>query len=143
VRDERNDRRAPENCEEERNRRTVGALQTPRQNRGSEQVTGKDERKLGGEKPAFPEQAGSRRRPASPTRFQPRPNGSPRSCGKSDIHRGIDIVSWTGRPNPPGAQAPPSSSATMTTNVGLLGAAVLLLPAAAVFGRRRRRGSGR
>jgi hypothetical protein len=55
VRDERNDRRAPENRQQKRNGRTVGALQTPRQNRGSDQVTGKDEHKLGGEKPAFPE----------------------------------------------------------------------------------------
>lgn len=55
-----------------------------------------------------------------------------------DIHRGIDIVSWRGKPNPTGAQAPPPSSTTMM-NVGLLGAAALLLPAAAFFGRRRRR----
>jgi hypothetical protein len=59
-----------------------------------------------------------------------------------DIHRGIDIVSWTGTPNPTGAQAPPASSATMMMNVGLLGAAALLLPAAAAFGRRRRRFPG-
>jgi hypothetical protein len=55
-----------------------------------------------------------------------------------DIHRGIDIVSWTGAPNPTGAQAPSASSATMMMNVGLLGAAALVLPAAAAFGVRRR-----
>jgi hypothetical protein len=56
-----------------------------------------------------------------------------------DIHRGIDVVSWTGTPNPIGAQAPPGSSTTMTMNFGLLGAAAVLLPAAAAFGLRRRR----
>ena len=56
-----------------------------------------------------------------------------------DIHRGIDIVSWTGTPNPTGAQAPPASSATLMMNVGLLGAGALLLPAAAAVGLRRRR----
>ena len=58
-----------------------------------------------------------------------------------DIHRGIDIVSWTGRPNPVGAQAPAGSSAA-TVNLGLLGAAALILPAAAAIGRRRRRSQG-
>jgi hypothetical protein len=57
-----------------------------------------------------------------------------------DIHRGIDILSWTGRPNPVGAPAPASASSTTTMNLGLLGLAALLLPAAAVYGRRRRRG---
>jgi hypothetical protein len=56
-----------------------------------------------------------------------------------DIHRGIDALSWTGRPNPNGAFAPTSSSTTTAMNVGLLGLAVLLLPAAAALGRRRRR----
>jgi hypothetical protein len=56
-----------------------------------------------------------------------------------DIHRGIDVVSWTGPPNPTGAQAPPASSTTTMMNAGLLGAAALLLPAAAAFGLRRRR----
>ena len=56
-----------------------------------------------------------------------------------DIHRGIDVVSWTGQPNPMGAQAPGGSSGEMTVNLGLLGAAALLLPAAAAIGRRRRR----
>jgi hypothetical protein len=56
-----------------------------------------------------------------------------------DIHRGIDVVSWTGPPNPVGASAPPASSGTTAMNLGLLGVAALLLPAAAAFGRRRRR----
>jgi hypothetical protein len=56
-----------------------------------------------------------------------------------DIHRGIDVVSWTGAPNPLGAQAPPGSSGPMVMNFGLLGAAAVLLPAAAAFGLRRRR----
>lgn len=57
-----------------------------------------------------------------------------------DIHRGIDVVSWTGRPNPIGAQAAPAGSATTsTTNLGLLALAVVLLPAAALLGRRRSR----
>jgi hypothetical protein len=59
-----------------------------------------------------------------------------------DIHRGIDVVSWTGRPNPIGAQAPPGSSGTTAVNLGLLGAAALVLPVAAAFGRRRRRSVG-
>jgi hypothetical protein len=56
-----------------------------------------------------------------------------------DIHRGIDIISWTGTPNPIGAAAPPASSTTTLSNLGLLGLAMLLIPAAAAFGRRRRR----
>jgi hypothetical protein len=56
-----------------------------------------------------------------------------------DIHRGIDVVKWTGRPNPMGAKAPPASSSATVTNLGLVGAAVLLLPGAAAAGRRRRR----
>ena len=56
-----------------------------------------------------------------------------------DIHRGIDVVSWRGKPNPVGASAPPGSSGTALMNVGLLGAAALLLPAAAALGRRLRR----
>lgn len=55
-----------------------------------------------------------------------------------DIHRGIDIVSWTGRPNPIGAQAPATSSTTTQMNLGLIGFAFLLIPAAAAFGRRRK-----
>jgi hypothetical protein len=46
-----------------------------------------------------------------------------------DIHRGVDIVRWRGRPNPIGAPV---------MNAALLGAALLLLPAAAAWGRRRR-----
>ena len=56
-----------------------------------------------------------------------------------DIHRGIDIVSWTGQPNPTGAQAPASGSGGTAMNLGMLGAAALLLPGAAFVGRRRRR----
>jgi hypothetical protein len=56
-----------------------------------------------------------------------------------DIHRGIDVVRWTGPPNPMGAPAPAGSSATATMNMGLLAAAGLLLPGAAAVGRRRRR----
>ena len=59
-----------------------------------------------------------------------------------DIHRGIDVLSWTGRPNPVGAFAPQGSSTTTAMNVGLLGLAALLLPAAAAFGRRRRSTAG-
>jgi hypothetical protein len=60
-----------------------------------------------------------------------------------DIHRGIDIVSWTGKPNPIGAQAPSGSSGTTAMNVGLFGAAALLLPLAAAVGRRRRQSGSR
>ena len=56
-----------------------------------------------------------------------------------DIHRGIDVVSWTGQPNPVGALAPGAASTDRATNLGLLAAAALLLPAAAALGRRRRR----
>jgi hypothetical protein len=55
-----------------------------------------------------------------------------------DIHRGIDVISWTGRPNPIGSPAPPASSSTMAANLGLLGVALLILPGAAALGRRRR-----
>jgi len=54
-----------------------------------------------------------------------------------DIHRGIDILSWTGTPNPTGAQAPAASSGA-ATNLSLLGLAGILLPIAALVGRRRR-----
>jgi hypothetical protein len=56
-----------------------------------------------------------------------------------DIHRGIDVVRWTGPPNPVGAAAPAASSGATATNVGLLAAAALMLPGAAAVGRRRRR----
>ena len=59
-----------------------------------------------------------------------------------DIHRGIDVVSWTGRPNPIGSQAPASGSGGTAMNLGMLGAAALLLPGAALWGRRRRRIAG-
>jgi hypothetical protein len=51
-------------------------------------------------------------------------------------------VSWTGRPNPVGAQPAPATSAA-AMNLGLLGVAALMLPAAAALGRRRRRRSPR
>jgi hypothetical protein len=54
-----------------------------------------------------------------------------------DIHRGIDVLSWTGTPNPTGAQAPAASSGA-ATNLSLLGVAGILLPIAALIGRRRR-----
>lgn len=59
-----------------------------------------------------------------------------------DLHRGIDVVRWTGRPNPVGAQASASSGAT-GTNLGLLAGATLLLPGAAALGRRRQRRGAR
>ncbi|MDQ3629599.1 MAG: hypothetical protein M3419_12470 [Actinomycetota bacterium] len=54
-----------------------------------------------------------------------------------DIARGIDVVSWTGRPNPVGTVAPPDSSDTATMNAGLLGGSALLLAGAAAYRRRR------
>ena len=56
-----------------------------------------------------------------------------------DIHRGIDVVSWTGRPHRSGPVASTSSSGLATGNLGLLAVALVVLPAAAVLGRRRRR----
>jgi hypothetical protein len=58
-----------------------------------------------------------------------------------DIHRGIDVLSWTGTPNPTGAQAPVASSG-VATNLSLLGVAGILLPIAALVGRRRRAAGG-
>ncbi|HEX5861860.1 MAG TPA: hypothetical protein VFY58_08450 [Nocardioides sp.] len=52
-----------------------------------------------------------------------------------DIHRGIDVVSWRGAPNPMGAE-PPRSSENLT-NAGLAGASAVLLVAAALYRRRR------
>ncbi|MGH3362800.1 MAG: hypothetical protein ACRDOM_10125 [Nocardioides sp.] len=52
-----------------------------------------------------------------------------------DIHRGIDVVSWTGRPNPVGAEAPQNRE--NLTNAGLLGASVVVLGIAALYRRRR------
>jgi len=54
-----------------------------------------------------------------------------------DIHRGIDIVSWTGRPNPMGAEAPPAGAGTAMMNGGLLAVSVIALGAAAAYRRRR------
>jgi hypothetical protein len=59
-----------------------------------------------------------------------------------DIHRGIDVVSWTGRPNPIGAAAPAAAGGSGALNLGLVGLSALLLPAAAALGRRRRRSAG-
>jgi hypothetical protein len=53
----------------------------------------------------------------------------------NDIHRGIDVVSWTGDPNPIGAE-PPTSTDT-TNNVALLGVSALVLTGAAIYRRRR------
>ncbi|MGH3343895.1 MAG: hypothetical protein ACRDPK_13685 [Carbonactinosporaceae bacterium] len=54
-----------------------------------------------------------------------------------DIHRGIDVVSWTGQPNPAGAQAPPTGSGAATMNASLVGLSALVLAAAAAYRRRR------
>ncbi len=54
----------------------------------------------------------------------------------NDIHRGIDVVKWTGKPNPIGAKAPPAGRDL--TDEGLAGSAVVLLGAAALYRRRRR-----
>jgi hypothetical protein len=57
-----------------------------------------------------------------------------------DIHRGIDVLNWTGPPNPVGAQAPPAGAGTALMNAGLAGGSLLVLAAAAAA-RRRRRGA--
>jgi hypothetical protein len=54
-----------------------------------------------------------------------------------DIHRGIDVVSWTGRPNPMGTEAPPAGAGTALMNGGLVGVSVLALAAATAYRRRR------
>ncbi len=54
-----------------------------------------------------------------------------------DIHRGIDVLSWTGRPNPIGTQAPPNNE--VLANTSLLGASALVLAGAATLRRRRAR----
>ena len=56
----------------------------------------------------------------------------------NDIHRGIDVLSWTGTPNPVGAQIKPEAR-SMTTDAGLLAGSVLLLGFAALYRRRRLR----
>jgi hypothetical protein len=57
-----------------------------------------------------------------------------------DIHRGIDIISWTGRPNPMGTKAPPPSERATMMNIGLVGLAMLAFAGAKTY--RRRRGTG-
>ncbi len=52
-----------------------------------------------------------------------------------DVHRGIDVVSWTGEPNRMGATAPRSREAV--TNAGVAGASVALLGGAFLYRRRR------
>ncbi len=56
-----------------------------------------------------------------------------------DIHRGIDVVSWTGRPNLRGATPPPAGADTALMNAGLVGISALTLAAAAAYRRRRHR----
>jgi hypothetical protein len=56
-----------------------------------------------------------------------------------DIHRGIDVLSWTGPTNPMGTQAPPPGSGAAMTNAGLAGASVLALAVAMAYRRRRLR----
>ena len=60
-----------------------------------------------------------------------------------DIHRGIDVVSWRGEPNPMGAEPRPASSGTAATNAGLAGGSVLLLLLAAGYRRWQRTGARR
>jgi hypothetical protein len=57
----------------------------------------------------------------------------------SDIQRGIDVFSWTGRPNPIGAKAPSGGLAPRTADAGLLLLGLIGLPVAAGLGRRRLR----
>jgi MYXO-CTERM domain-containing protein len=57
----------------------------------------------------------------------------------NDIHRGIDVISWRGAPNPVGSKPPKSSD--LVTNSGLLGASALVLAGAALY-RRRHRAAG-
>jgi hypothetical protein len=45
------------------------------------------------------------------------------SIAADDIHRGIDVVRWNGRPNPIGAPAPAAASTGGSTNLSLLAAA--------------------
>jgi hypothetical protein len=56
----------------------------------------------------------------------------------SDIQRGIDVFSWTGRPNRIGTPPPADTSPLVTGDMGLIVLALLALPAAALFRRRRR-----
>lgn len=52
-----------------------------------------------------------------------------------DIYRGIDVLSWTGLPNPIGAQAPTGTESL--TNAGLISGSLVLFGAAALYRRRR------
>jgi hypothetical protein len=59
----------------------------------------------------------------------------------SDIQRGMDVFSWTGRPNPIGTRDPRASSrpALAFGDAGLLVLGLVVLPLTAALGRRRRR----
>jgi hypothetical protein len=57
-----------------------------------------------------------------------------------DIHRGIDVLSWTGPPNPVGT-APPADT-TALTGSALLGSSVALVGGAFLVSRRRRGSMG-
>lgn len=57
----------------------------------------------------------------------------------NDIQRGIDVVSWTGQPNPRGTPMPAPSADTAAMNAGLAGGSALLLAAAAGYRRWRNR----
>lgn len=54
-----------------------------------------------------------------------------------DIHRGIDIVSWTGQPNPVGTLPPAKQKSR--ADVGLVGGSLVVLGGAALYRRRRLR----
>jgi len=54
----------------------------------------------------------------------------------NDIHRGIDVVSWRGTPNPVGSKPPKSDD--VVANAGLLGVSAVVLAGAALYRRRRR-----
>lgn len=63
----------------------------------------------------------------------------------SDIARGIDVVSWTGKPNPIGATAPAAATSgpALPMDAGALAFGFLAVPAvAATVGRRRRQDRG-
>lgn len=55
-----------------------------------------------------------------------------------DIHRGIDVVSWTGKPNPMGTP-PPASGSSASMNAGFAALSALALAGAAAYRRRRLR----
>ena len=54
----------------------------------------------------------------------------------NDIHRGIDVIKWTGEPNPIGTPAPARSE--MLSNSGLAGASIVVIAAALLYRRRTR-----